>query len=147
VARHECRRIPSAMLTGLGKPASYRVTCSSTLSLIRSPTPPWTLSFARSVCDSGLKGDLRSRNFWQLIPFLRDKNPQVRQVALSNLLPQTPKGAPHRSLFFEGLQTGGLQKPKDSNLIRDLKLLCRDQVVSNLYLIRMTNRHSDSAKL
>ncbi|KAF8623119.1 hypothetical protein AX17_007553 [Amanita inopinata Kibby_2008] len=64
----------------------------------------------------------------ELIPFLRDRNPQVRQVALSNLLPQTPKGSPYRNIFFEGSQAGGLQKPKESNLIRDLKLLCRDQV-------------------
>ncbi|KAM6496762.1 protein of unknown function (DUF383) domain containing protein [Amanita muscaria] len=64
----------------------------------------------------------------ELIPFLRDKNPQVRKVALSNLLSHTPKGSLYRSVFLEGLQSGGLQKPKESNLLRDLKLLCRDQV-------------------
>ncbi|KAJ7921208.1 hypothetical protein B0H13DRAFT_2230631 [Mycena leptocephala] len=62
----------------------------------------------------------------ELIPFLRDRNPQVRQVALSNLLPQTPKDSPHRNIFFT--QTGGLQKPKENDIIRDLKLLCRDQL-------------------
>ena len=83
----------------------------------------------------------------QLIPFLRDKNPQVRQVALSNLLPQTVNGAPHRHLFFEGLTAAGLQKPKESNLVRDLKLLCRDEVVSNLYLIEITSAILISHKL
>ncbi|KAJ7663888.1 hypothetical protein DFH06DRAFT_1324398 [Mycena polygramma] len=64
----------------------------------------------------------------ELIPFLRDRNPQVRQIALSNLLTQTPKDSPHRSLFFAGLQSGGLQKAKENDLIRDIKLLCRDQL-------------------
>lgn len=65
----------------------------------------------------------------QLLPFLRDKNPQVRQIALSNLLPQTPKESPHRAVFFTGLQGGGLQKSRENEVIRDLKLLCRDQLV------------------
>ncbi|KAF8211111.1 hypothetical protein K438DRAFT_105389 [Mycena galopus ATCC 62051] len=61
----------------------------------------------------------------ELIPFLRDRNPQVRQVALSNLLPQTAKNSPHRNIFFP---SGGLQKTKENDIIRDLKLLCRDQL-------------------
>lgn len=65
----------------------------------------------------------------QLIPFLRDRNPSVRQIALSNLLGHTPKGSPHRNIFFSGTRTGGLQKPKENDIIRNLKLLCRDQVV------------------
>ncbi|KAF8056064.1 hypothetical protein FPV67DRAFT_1533379 [Lyophyllum atratum] len=65
----------------------------------------------------------------ELIPFLRDRNPQVRQIALSHLLPQTPPGSPHRNIFFSGLQAGGLQtKAKETDIIRDLKLLCRDQL-------------------
>ncbi|KAG6910074.1 hypothetical protein DXG01_013527 [Tephrocybe rancida] len=65
----------------------------------------------------------------ELIPFLRDRNPQVRQIALSHLLPQTPSGSPHRNIFFSGLQAGGFQaKPKETDIIRDLKLLCRDQL-------------------
>ncbi|KAF5383646.1 hypothetical protein D9615_003823 [Tricholomella constricta] len=65
----------------------------------------------------------------ELIPFLRDRNPQVRQIALSHLLPQTPPGSPHRNIFFAGLQAGGLQtKSKEIDIIRDLKLLCRDQL-------------------
>ncbi|KAF4611212.1 hypothetical protein D9613_006662 [Agrocybe pediades] len=63
----------------------------------------------------------------ELLPFLRDRNPQVRQLALENLLPQTIKDAPHRSIFFSGLQTG-LQKAKETDVIRDIKILCRDQV-------------------
>lgn len=82
----------------------------------------------------------------QIIPFLRDRNAQVRQLALENLLPQTVKGAPHRSIFFSDLQSGGLQKPKENDIIRDLKILCRDQIVRiyplNRYspLIRFTER-------
>ncbi|RDB23378.1 Protein HGH1 [Hypsizygus marmoreus] len=65
----------------------------------------------------------------ELIPFLRDRNLQVRQIALSHLLPQTPPGSPHRNIFFSGLQAGGLQaKAKETDVIRDLKLLCRDQL-------------------
>lgn len=71
----------------------------------------------------------------QLLPFLRDKNPQVRQIALSNLLPQTPKESPHRAIFFTGLQGGGLQKSKENEVIRDLKLLCRDQLVRRPYQV------------
>ncbi|KAG6828550.1 hypothetical protein H0H92_007574 [Tricholoma furcatifolium] len=64
----------------------------------------------------------------ELIPFLRDRNPQVRQIALSHLLPQTPPGSPHRNIFFAG-QTGGLgAKTKETDIIRDLKILCRDQL-------------------
>ncbi|KAJ6617018.1 hypothetical protein B0H10DRAFT_2164537 [Mycena sp. CBHHK59/15] len=70
-----------------------------------------------------MEGQLR-----ELIPFLRDRNPQVRQTALSNLLPQTVKNAPHRNIFFSGLQSGGLQKRKENDVVRDIKLLCRDQL-------------------
>ncbi|KAF9449402.1 DUF383-domain-containing protein, partial [Macrolepiota fuliginosa MF-IS2] len=64
----------------------------------------------------------------QLIPFLRDRNPQVRALALENLASQTPKGSPHRNIFFAGLGGGGLQKQKENDIVRDLKLLCRDQL-------------------
>ncbi|KAK0203110.1 hypothetical protein DFS33DRAFT_1374967 [Desarmillaria ectypa] len=64
----------------------------------------------------------------EIVPFLRDKNPQVRHLALSTLLPQTAKDAPHRNIFLSGLQTSGLQKPKEADIIKDLKLLCRDQL-------------------
>ncbi|KAF5381406.1 hypothetical protein D9757_009079 [Collybiopsis confluens] len=53
----------------------------------------------------------------ELLPFLRDKNPQVRQIALSNLISQTVPEAQHRNIFSE-------------TVIRDLKVLCRDQLVS-----------------
>lgn len=64
----------------------------------------------------------------ELLPFLRDRNPQVRQIALSNLLGQTPKNAPHRSIFLNGLSSGGVKASKENDIIRDLKLLCRDQL-------------------
>ncbi|KAH9992766.1 hypothetical protein BJV74DRAFT_396533 [Russula compacta] len=65
----------------------------------------------------------------ELFQFLHDKNPQARQIALENLLPHTPKDAPHRSIFFDGLQShAGLQKPRETTVIRDLKLLCRDNL-------------------
>ncbi|KAH9004594.1 DUF383-domain-containing protein [Lactarius hatsudake] len=65
----------------------------------------------------------------ELFQFLHDKNPQVRQISLENLLPHTLKDAPNRAIFFEGLQSHtGLQSPKESMVIRDLKLLCRDNL-------------------
>ncbi|KAE9390438.1 DUF383-domain-containing protein [Gymnopus androsaceus JB14] len=63
----------------------------------------------------------------ELLPFLRDKNPQVRQIALTNLLPQTPQDAPHRNIFFAS-QSNGLKKAEENAVVRDLKLLCRDQL-------------------
>ncbi|KAH6916375.1 cytoplasmic protein [Coprinopsis sp. MPI-PUGE-AT-0042] len=65
----------------------------------------------------------------ELVPFLRDRNPQARQIALEHLLPHTVQGSAYRdTIFFKGSGGGGLQKPKDSDIIRDLKLLCRDQL-------------------
>ena len=61
----------------------------------------------------------------ELLDFLHDKNPNVRQIALSNLLGHTAKESAHRKMFFGA----GL---KESAAIRDLKLLCRDQTVSML---------------
>ncbi|KAI0825747.1 DUF383-domain-containing protein, partial [Irpex lacteus] len=66
----------------------------------------------------------------ELLPFLRDKNPQARQVALSNLIGHTPKGSPHRNVFLDGLRGGGLQGAQDNDVIRDLKILCRDQLAT-----------------
>ncbi|KAJ7483298.1 hypothetical protein FB451DRAFT_1234021 [Mycena latifolia] len=83
----------------------------------------------------------------ELIPFLRDRNPQVRQIALSNLLPQTPKDSPHRNIFFAGLSGGGLQKPKENDIIRDLKLLCRDQLSVSHDAFRALVNLSDSPML
>ncbi|KAF7309421.1 hypothetical protein MIND_00312900 [Mycena indigotica] len=82
----------------------------------------------------------------ELIPFLRDRNPQVRQIALSNLLPQTVKDAPHRSIFLSG-QQGGLQAGKDKNVIRDLKILCRDQLSVAHDAFRALVNLSESAAL
>ncbi|CAK5273626.1 unnamed protein product [Mycena citricolor] len=83
----------------------------------------------------------------ELIPFLRDRNPQVRQIALSNLLPQTPKGSPHRNIFFEGAQVGGLKKQQDNEILRDLKLLCRDQLSVSHDAFRALVNLSDSPML
>ena len=66
---------------------------------------------------------------YQLLPFLHDRNPNVRQIALQNLLGHTPKEAPSRSIFLAGLRGGGLQGTQDNDVIRDLKILCRDHLV------------------
>lgn len=84
---------------------------------------------ARGVYSSSCWG-CRLTFYIQLIPFLRDKNPQVRQIAIQNLLGHTPKEAPCRSIFLDGLRGGGLQGTQDNDVIRDLKLLCRDHLVS-----------------
>ncbi|KAH9943856.1 DUF383-domain-containing protein [Amylocystis lapponica] len=83
----------------------------------------------------------------ELVPFLRDPNPQVRQIALSNLLGHTPKGSPHRDIFFAGLRAGGLQRPKDTDVVRDLKLLCRDQLATAHDALRALINLSDSSLL
>jgi hypothetical protein len=62
----------------------------------------------------------------QLFQFLHVDNPQARKIALENLLPHTPNHAPNRSIFFDGLQS-----QKENTVIRDLKLLCRDNLVCN----------------
>ncbi|KIM88162.1 hypothetical protein PILCRDRAFT_770815 [Piloderma croceum F 1598] len=83
----------------------------------------------------------------ELSPFLHDRNPQVRQIALSNLLGQTSKESPHRNIFFAGLTTSGLQKPQETDVIRDLKLLCRDQTATAHDAFRALVNLSDSPLL
>ncbi|EIM86519.1 DUF383-domain-containing protein [Stereum hirsutum FP-91666 SS1] len=83
----------------------------------------------------------------ELLPFLHDPNPQARQLALENLLAQTPKGSPHRTIFLSGMQGGGLKKPKDSEVIRDLKLLCRDNLAVAHDAFRALVNLSDSPLL
>ncbi|KAI0285979.1 hypothetical protein BGY98DRAFT_944302 [Russula aff. rugulosa BPL654] len=83
----------------------------------------------------------------ELFQFLHDKNPQARQIALENLLPHTPKDATHRAIFFDGLQssTTGLQKAKENTVIRDLKILCRDNLAVAHDAFRALVNLSDSA--
>ncbi|KAI0305999.1 hypothetical protein B0F90DRAFT_1874081 [Multifurca ochricompacta] len=82
----------------------------------------------------------------ELFQFLHDKNPQARQIALENLLPHTLKHAPHRAIFFHGLQSQtGLQKSQESTTIRDLKLLCRDNLAIAHDAFRALVNLSDSS--
>ncbi|KAH9893547.1 DUF383-domain-containing protein [Cubamyces lactineus] len=83
----------------------------------------------------------------ELTPFLRDKNPQVRQIALANLLGQTPKGSPHRDLFYAGLRGGGLQQTQENDVIRDIKILCRDQLATAHDAFRALVNLSDNSLL
>ncbi|KAI0695330.1 hypothetical protein C8T65DRAFT_46549 [Cerioporus squamosus] len=85
--------------------------------------------------------------FQELFQFLRDKNPQVRQIALANLLAQTPKGSPHRDLFYSGLQGGGLQQKQENDVIRDIKILCRDQLATAHDAFRALVNLSDNSLL
>ncbi|KAH9933384.1 DUF383-domain-containing protein [Fomitopsis serialis] len=80
----------------------------------------------------------------ELIPFLHEQNPQVRQIALANLVGHTPKDAPNRQIFFAGLSGGGLQQQGDNQIIRDLKLLCRDQLATAHDAFRALVNLSDS---
>ncbi|KAI0642083.1 DUF383-domain-containing protein [Trametes meyenii] len=84
----------------------------------------------------------------ELTQFLRDKNPQVRQIALANLLGQTPKGSPHRDIFYTGLRSGGLtQHIQENDLIRDIKILCRDQLATAHDAFRALVNLSDNSLL
>lgn len=78
---------------------------------------------------------------------MRDRNPQVRQIALSNLIGQTAKESPHRNIFFEGLKGSGLQTLQETDIIHDLKLLCRDQLATAHDAFRALVNLSDSALL
>ena len=93
-----------------------------------NPECPTLSSSKRSVPCKSVRWD-RTNIKVQLTQFLRDKNPSVRQIALANLLGQTPKGSPHRDLFYSGLQKGGLQVKHENDIVRDIKILCRDQLV------------------
>ncbi|KZT70781.1 DUF383-domain-containing protein [Daedalea quercina L-15889] len=81
----------------------------------------------------------------ELIPFLHEQNPQVRQIALANLVGHTPKDSPHRQVFFSGLSGGGLKQQGDNQVIRDLKLLCRDQLATAHDAFRALVNLSDSS--
>ena len=55
--------------------------------------------------------------FKELLGFLRNGNPTIRQIALQNLAGFSAPNSPHRNIF-------------DADAIKDLKLLCRDKAVS-----------------
>ncbi|KAI6001225.1 hypothetical protein EDD15DRAFT_2385862 [Pisolithus albus] len=83
----------------------------------------------------------------ELFQFLRDQNPQVRNIALSNLVGQTAQESPYRHIFLQGIQRSGLQKPQEPDVIRDLKLLCRDQLATAHDAFRALVNLSDSTVL
>ena len=63
----------------------------------------------------------------ELLVLLRDKNPIVRQTAVNTLAGYTPRESKFRYIFLEGLNESSGQ---DTQVTRDLKILCRDQPVS-----------------
>ncbi|KAI6014064.1 hypothetical protein BKA83DRAFT_4353645 [Pisolithus microcarpus] len=83
----------------------------------------------------------------ELFQFLRDQNPQVRHIALSNLVGQTAEESPYRHIFLQGIQRSGLKKPQEPDVIRDLKLLCRDQLATAHDAFRALVNLSDSTVL
>ncbi|KZV91485.1 DUF383-domain-containing protein [Exidia glandulosa HHB12029] len=72
----------------------------------------------------------------ELLPFLHDRNPNVRLIALQNLLGHTEQGAAHRSIFFS-----------DATVQRDLKILCRDQAAVAHDAFRALVNLSDAPQL
>ncbi|KAI0077761.1 DUF383-domain-containing protein [Panus rudis PR-1116 ss-1] len=83
----------------------------------------------------------------ELIPFLSDKNPQVRQIALANLLGHTTKESSNRSIFYDGVRSGGIGPSQDTPVIRALKLLCRDQLATAHDAFRALVNLSDNSIL
>ncbi|KIM33022.1 hypothetical protein M408DRAFT_326691 [Serendipita vermifera MAFF 305830] len=83
----------------------------------------------------------------EILPFLHDRNPNARTVALTNLLPLTAANSPLRSLFFSGVSSGGLKGYSEPEVIRDLKLLCRDQPATAHDAFKALVNLSDSALL
>jgi hypothetical protein len=50
-------------------------------------------------------------------------------MALDHLVGHTPAGSQYRSLFLAGMDGGGIKNSSENDIIRDLKLLCRDHPV------------------
>lgn len=85
-----------------------------------------------------------------LFEFLHSPNPDARQVALTNLVGHTPKGAAQRSIFIPSISAPTFQSPEQEQtsgnaasarkpsaqdatkleMLQDLKMLCRDVAVS-----------------
>src|SRR5260221_13014878 len=59
----------------------------------------------------------------QLFQFLHDRNPEARRLALNHLVGHTPAGSQYRPLFLAGIDSS------ENEVVRDLKLLCRDHPV------------------
>lgn len=65
-------------------------------------------------------------------------------MALNHLVGHTPAGSQHRPLFFAGIGGSGLTGPSENEVIRDLKLLCRDHPVCSRAFFTHTN--SDNSR-
>lgn len=85
------------------------------------------------------------KQYREVLPFLHDRNPNARNVALANLLPLTATNSPFRTLFFSGINSGGLKAYSEPEVIRDLKLLCRDQPATAHDAFRALVNLSDSS--
>ena len=60
-------------------------------------------------------------------------------MALNHLVGHTPAGSQYRPLFLAGMGGDGLKSPSENEVIRDLKLLCRDHpVCSGAFLLFLT---------
>lgn len=70
----------------------------------------------------------------EVLTFLADPNPQVRQLAMSNVVGFTAKESPERRLLLDKL-TDHEGKPlriwdgSELNVVEQIKSLCRDQPV------------------
>ncbi|CAG7851745.1 SubName: Full=Uncharacterized protein {ECO:0000313/EMBL:CCA71655.1} [Serendipita indica DSM 11827] len=63
---------------------------------------------------------------------------------MAHILPLTVANNPLRTLFFDGLRSGGLKENTEPEVIKDLKLLCRDQPATAHDAFRALVNISDS---
>ncbi|KAJ3772249.1 DUF383-domain-containing protein [Lentinula raphanica] len=76
-----------------------------------------------------MKREEVERQLLEVLPFLHDPNPQVRQVALANLVPYTVRGVDGRGVFFRTNKEDEGKEGREGRepvAISDLKKLCRE---------------------
>lgn len=67
-------------------------------------------------------------------------------MALNHLVGHTPAGSQYRSLFLAGMDGSGPNSSAENEVIRDLKLLCRDHPVCLCAFLLSSDSKSDNSR-